>query len=140
MDRQAEKELVFKTISNVVINPVSLLKLRTVTDEIKIKYDEAVDHEKIPVEAIDSIYDSPAMFNWTDVFLYKSLFDGHEGLDVVLEDIQKTDNIFLKAIKIQIVLDVLVGLVMNLDELKEYKKLYGIPPEKNEKRENQFLH
>ena len=104
-------------IKEIVSNPLVLHHLFKLHEEYKRSV--ANDIENYSEELIVAIQESPNTTSWIKNTVIPNLYEGDEGLDEILNGIEKEENMILSATKMQIVLDILGNLSGSLNDLKE---------------------
>lgn len=99
--------------NNQVFN--HLLKLQT---HLKKEFDAKNKIEQYSEELIEALHQSPKTTIWVRDVVIPKIYDGDEGLDEILNDIENEHNIVLGATKMEIILDILSSFSESLDDIQ----------------------
>lgn len=99
--------------NNQVFN--HLLKLQT---KLKKEFDDQNKIEPYSEELIEALHQSPKTTLWVRDVVIPKIYDGDEGLDEILCDIEGENNIILGATKMEIILDILSSFSETLDDIQ----------------------
>lgn len=75
--------------------------------------------EKYSDEVVEAIQQSPKTNNWIKHNVIPKIYEGNEGLNDVLLEIEEEKNLLLGAAKLQLVIDLLSTMDESLDDIKE---------------------
>lgn len=102
-----------KIITNEnVFNHLLNLQTQLKTEFLKRKAD-------FPIEMFNAVQESPKTTQWVKDMVLPRLYEGDEGLDMILYEIEDEPNLFLSATKMQMVLNILGTIEEPLANIKE---------------------
>lgn len=108
-------------IKEIITDPEVITHLISLQKKLKKEFSliNKKNPESCPNEMIDAIQESPNTTQWVKNIVIPKIYNGDEGLEEILIEIEKEKNIILSATRMQIVLDILQSLPDNLNALKE---------------------
>jgi hypothetical protein len=106
-----------QNIEKVVTNPHVFHHLMELQKKIKVEFTK--NQKDFPPEMFSAIQESPNTTQWIKDIVLPGIYDGDEGLDQILFNIENEKNIFLGATKMQMLLNILDTLEEPLANIKE---------------------
>lgn len=117
------------SIKEIVTNQYVLNHLFTLRNKVNREFYKS--HKALDPEVILAIKESPYTTQWIKDIVLPGIYQGDEGLDDVLNDIENESNICLSSLKIEIVLNILSSLDEPLTVIKEANEEGEYSLEKN---------
>lgn len=103
-------------IQKIVTNQNVLRHLLHLTDKLKKEFNENI--EKYPDELVEAMQESPKTANWLKKEVVPRFYEGNEGLNDILLEIEKETDILVSATKLQLVIEMLSTMDESLDVIK----------------------
>jgi tRNA pseudouridine-54 N-methylase len=133
-----------KTMEDIIMDKNVLNHLFILGQKLKEEYHEK--NTEYSAEAFEALKDSPITTQWIKEVVLPGIYNGDEGLDSILNNIENEKNILLGASRMQIVLEVLKELneplfkIQEANENGEYSLEQNLKKYEQDKRIFKMLH